>query len=223
MIILLLLLVGALILGPSWWVRRTISKYAQPDDRYPGSGAELARHLLDRHGLDEVKITRGEPHSDHYNPVTRTVNLSPQCHDGRSLAAITIAAHEVGHALQHRDGDRMLSVRSRIALLHATGQLVIVPLVLLAPVVGLTLRAPALMWALLALAFLVQALGTVLHLVTLPVEWDASFGRALPLLEQERILHACDAPHARRLLRAAAFTYVSGSLFSLLLLVRWIR
>lgn len=223
MIVLVLLLVALLIFGPSWWVRRTLNKYAEPADRYQGTGAELARHLLDLSGLQEVRITRGEEHSDHYNPLTRTVNLSPLCHDGRSLTAITVAAHEVGHALQHRDQDRWLGLRSRLAGLLTVGQTVVIPLVIIAPVVGLGLRAPVLMWVLLALAFLVQALNTVFHLVTLPVEWDASFGRALPLLESERILHPGDAPHARRLLRAAAFTYVAGSLFSLLLLVRWIR
>lgn len=223
MAILLLLLIAALIFGPSWWVRRTLAKYAEPADRYQGTGAELARHLLDLHGLKDVAVTKGAPDTDHYNPVTRSVNLSPLCHDGRSLTAITVAAHEVGHALQHRDGNRMMALRWRIAVLHATGQLVVIPLVVLAPLVGLGLRSPALMWGLIALAFLVQAVGTLLHVVTLPVEWDASFGRALPILEAQRILHAGDAPHARTLLRAAAFTYVAGSLFSLLLLVRWIR
>jgi uncharacterized protein len=223
MVIVLLLLIALLIFGPSWWVRHVLAKYADPADRYQGTGAELARHLLDLSGLQDVKITRGAEHSDHYNPATRTVNLSPLCHDGRSLTAITVAAHEVGHALQHRDEDRWLGLRSRLAGLLVVGQTVVLPLVIIAPVVGLGLRAPALMWVLFALAFLVQALGTVFHLVTLPVEWDASFGRAMPMLEALRILHATDVPHARRLLRAAAFTYVAGSLFSLLLLVRWIR
>jgi hypothetical protein len=212
-----------LVFGPQWWIRRTLRKYAEPADRYSGSGADLARHLLDESGLHEVKVERTADNGDHYDPTDRAVRLSPLCFDGRSLTAITVAAHEVGHALQHRDRDAMLLLRGRLAGVFVRGQKLALIFIVAAPLVAVFTRSGALMWLLVIAAFSIQLLGTIMQFVTLPVEWDASFGRALPLLKRLEILHPSDHQHARSLLRAAAFTYVAGSLFSLLLLVRWIR
>lgn len=220
--LLVVVLIALLVFGPQWWIKRTLKKYAQPEDRYGGSGAELARHLLDEAGLQQVTVERTEA-GDHYDPAARAVRLSPLCFDGRSLTAITVAAHEVGHAMQHRDGDRMLELRGKLAMVVVRGQQLALVLMLAAPVVALVTRAGVLMWLMIAFAFGIQLLGTIMQFVTLPVEWDASFGRALPTLSRLNILHPGDQRHARRLLRAAAFTYVAGSLFSLLLLVRWVR
>lgn len=221
--LLVIALIALLVFGPQWWIRRTLTRYAQPEDRYSGTGADLARHLLDEAGLAEVKVERTEANGDHYDPTDRAVRLSPLCFEGRSLTAITVAAHEVGHAMQHRDSDRMLMLRGRLAMIVASGQKLALVVMIAAPVVAIVARAGILMWLMIAFAFGIQLLGTLMQFVTLPVEWDASFGRALPTLKRLNILHPGDLPHARKLLRAAAFTYVAGSLFSLLLLVRWVR
>lgn len=221
--ILVIVLLAALILGPGLWVKRTLQKYSEPADRYreKGSGAELARHLLDRMQLQQVQL---EPTTlgDHYDPVSRTVRLSPQHFDGTSLAAITVATHEVGHAIQHARGERLFSLRQQLVGISAVGQRLGGFALVAAPILALVTRTPQAGLLMVLVAVGSMALGTVVHLVTLPVELDASFNKALPILEQGDYLHPGDLPHARKILRAAAFTYVAGSLASLLNLGRWL-
>ena len=97
-----LVLLFAILLGPGLWVRHVLRRYAEPADRYAasGTGAEFARHLLDRLQLRDVKVET-TPQGDHYDPLARAVRLSAANHDGASLTAVTVAAHEVGHAIQH--------------------------------------------------------------------------------------------------------------------------
>ncbi len=211
-----------ILLGPAWWVRQVLRRYSLPADRYAasGTGASLARHLLDLHDLHAVTVET-TPQGDHYDPLARAVRLLPAHHDGSSLTAIVIAAHEVGHALQHARGERLFATRQRLARLALDAQRVAGLMVIAAPVLALLTRTPHVGGALLVLALGSAALGTIVHCVTLPVELDASFGKALPLLADGR-LHPPDMPHARRILRAAAFTYVAGSLASLLNLARWL-
>jgi Zn-dependent membrane protease YugP len=93
---------------PQLWVRRTLAKHGTERPDLPGTGGELARHLLDRHGLTDVKVDATQT-GDHYNPETRTVHLSDPHLAGRSLSAVAVAAHEVGHAIQHANGERLLA------------------------------------------------------------------------------------------------------------------
>lgn len=216
------LMLVLLLLGPAWWVRRVLRRYGEPGDRYAasGRGADLARHLLDINGLADVAVETTAA-GDHYDPAARAVRLLPAHHDGSSLTAIVIAAHEVGHALQHARGERLFATRQRLARLALDAQRVAGLMLVAAPLLAVITRTPHVGGALLVLAVSSAALGTLVHLMTLPVEWDASFNKALPLLADGR-LHAPDLPHARRILRAAAFTYVAGSLASLLNLARWL-
>lgn len=223
MALLMLILVAALIalvFGPSWWVRRILSRYSEPADRYPGTGGELARYLLDQLGLAHVGTDIAEE-GDHYDPDTKCVRLTPDKFNGRSLTAITVAAHEVGHAHQDATGYAPLRWRTRLVKLAAPGERVGAAVLMLAPVVTLVTRAPVAGLLMLLGGFLVLGLSTVIHLITLPMELDASFGRALPLLERGEFLKPGDEPHARKLLTAAALTYVSVSLVSLLNIGRW--
>ena len=89
----------ALVFGPSIWVRRVMTRYAEPANRYAATGASLARQLLDKHGLQSVVVESSES-GDHYAPIAKAVRPTPDKHDGHSLTAITVAAHEVGHAIQ---------------------------------------------------------------------------------------------------------------------------
>jgi Zn-dependent membrane protease YugP len=222
MYLVLILLVLALLFLPGLWVRRVLARYRQPEDRYPGSGASFARHLLDQLGLEEVAVEATES-GDHYDPTKRCVRLSKVHHEGQSLAAITVAAHEVGHAIQHADGYLPLGIRTRLAVVAGSlGQMSAVVLTV-GPLLSLALRMPAAMAWSMGLGLLGMASSSLLHLVTLPVEWDASFSRALPLLSSGGYLKEGDLPHARKILLAAALTYVASSLFSLLNLWRWLR
>lgn len=218
--LLLVAVVAGVAFGPSLWVRRVMARYSEPADRYPGTGAELVEHLKGVLGLPSLGIERTENSGDHYDPQAGVIRLTEDKYDGRSLTAITVAAHEVGHALQDRDGYKPLRLRTRLVRVTHIVERVGAGLIFGAPVlVGVT-RVPAL--GLLTLLGGILALGSsvLVHLVTLPTEFDASFRRALPILN-EHILIPVDRPHARRLLTAAALTYVAASLMALLNVARW--
>ena len=219
-IVVVVLLVGLLVFGPGLWVRRVLERYSLPADRYPGTGAELARHLLDKNGITDVKV-ESTPDGDHYDPDAKVVRLTPDKFDGRSLTAITVAAHEVGHAIQDHEGYGPLRVRSQLVRASRGIEKVGAGVLLVSPFIGAFTRLPALGLVMFAAGFLTLASSTLVHFVTLPTEFDASFGRALPMLDEHRILKRVDRPHARRLLRAAALTYVAASLMSLLNIARW--
>ena len=102
-IVIVIALLCIVVFGPSIWVSRVIDRYSVPADRYSGTGADLARHLLDRHGLHAVTVEPTE-HGDHYDPEAKAVRLTEDKFGGRSLTAITVAAHEVGHAVQDHQG-----------------------------------------------------------------------------------------------------------------------
>lgn len=219
--VLLIALVLAAVLGPGLWVQHVLKKYGRPDDRYAGTGASLARHLLDKHGLQSVTVEVTDS-GDHYDPVAKVVRLTPDKHDGRSLTAITVAAHEVGHAVQDQVGFAALKWRTRLVRAMSGIEKIGAGILVLSPILGIVTRIPAL--GLLTFLAGLMTLGTsaIIHFITLPTEFDASFNRALPMLDEHNILKSADRPHARRLLTAAALTYVSASLMSLLNIARWI-
>ncbi len=216
----IVLLVIGLILGPGIWVKMVMKRYREPADRYDLTGAQAARKLLDSHELQKVRVEMTEA-GDHYDPIEKVLRLSPAHHDGRSLAAIVVAAHETGHAVQDSSGYKPLHMRTR--LVHWVGPLekLGAGLLMSAPlIIGLT-RAPYAGGLVLLGGFLSLGSAVLVHLLTLPTEFDASFNRALPMLAEHDALIEGDEPHARRLLRAAAMTYVSASLMSLLNIARW--
>jgi Zn-dependent membrane protease YugP len=188
---------------------------------FPGTGGELARHLLDDAGLQEVKVEIANGTGDHYSPVDRAVRLSKANHDGRSVTAVAVAAHEVGHALQHAQGFAPLLWRQRLVGYTIVIERIGSVLLLASPLVFMLVRSPLVLIAELTAAFAILAATVVIHLFTLPTELDASYRRALPILGN--YLKAADLPAARRVLTAAAFTYVAAALMSLLDVARWVR
>lgn len=219
-ILIFLLLIAILVFGPGLWVQRVLEKYSSPPDRYAGTGAQLARHLLNKHGLESVAVER-TPEGDHYDPQDKAVRLTDDKFDGKSLTAITVAAHEVGHALQDRDGYAPLRLRSRLVRAGRGIEKLGAGVLMISPFVGALTRAPQISLIMLAAGMMTLGMSTLIHAVTLPTEFDASFNRALPILDKFGILKSADRPHARRLLKAAALTYVSASLMSLLNIARW--
>ena len=219
--IFILLIVIAIIFGPQWWSQYTFRRYSKPLERLQGTGGELARHLLDRFEMPHVKVEKTEPNSDHYDPTDQTVRLSPDNYDNKSLTAIAVAAHEVGHAIQHHRKESLLAWRSRLAVFANAVQKFGVAAMMLMPIITAATRAPALGGFLFIVGIGSMFVATLVHLITLPVETDASFNKALPILEAGYVTEE-DMPKVRRILRAAALTYLAGSLSSLLNLWRWI-
>ena len=107
------LLIG-LIFGPQFWIKWVMEKHAKEQPEFPGTGGELARHLLDKAGLEDVKLERIDG-GDHYSPAEKTVRLSQRNFDEKSVTAVAVAAHEVGHALQHKDNYAPLMLRQKLA------------------------------------------------------------------------------------------------------------
>ena len=214
------LLLLALVFGPGLWVRHVMRRYSRPAERYPGTGAELVRHLARELELPELRVERTEA-GDHYDPSEGVVRLTADKFDGRSLTAITVAAHEVGHALQDRDGYPPLRWRTRLIGATRNAERLGAGLMIAAPFLGLLSRAPSVGVLTFFGGMLTLGSSVLVHLVTLPTEFDASFNRALPMLDRAGILKRPDRAHARRLLTAAALTYVSASLMSLLNVARW--
>ncbi|MCA3574796.1 MAG: zinc metallopeptidase [Aestuariivirga sp.] len=221
----ILLLIGAalfmaLVFGPQLWVSATMRRHGAERADFPGTGGELARHLLDEAGLQHVKVERIAA-GDHYAPDEKAVRLSAANFDGRSVTAVAVAAHEVGHALQHAEGYGPLMLRQKLAGLAININRLGAVLLMATPVVFALTRSPVVLLGQTAAAFVIMFATVVIHAVTLPTEFNASFRRALPVLE--RYIPADDMPAARSVLKAAALTYVAAALVTLLDITRWLR
>jgi Zn-dependent membrane protease YugP len=213
-------LVLALIFGPNLWVMATMRRHAAERPDYPGTGGELARHLLDEAGLQHVKVERVAA-GDHYAPDDKAVRLSAGNFDGRSITAVAVAAHEVGHALQHAEGYRPLMLRQTLAKWAVNINRLGAVLLVATPVLFALTRSPVILFGQVAGAFAIMLTTVLIHVLTLPTEFNASFRRALPVLE--RFIPQEDMPAARSVLKAAAFTYVAAALTTLLDITRWLR
>ena len=218
--IVLAVLVLALLILPGWWVKRVLRRHSGERPDYPGTGGDMARHLLGKLALDGVTV-ESTPMGDHYDPRSRAVRLTPDKLEGKSLTAVVVAAHEVGHALQHARGEPLFHSRTALAFVALWMQRLAPVALLITPFLAYIVPAASRFSLIIAVGAML--IGTLVHLVTLPVEWDASFGKALPLLQDGEYLNEQDMKDARRILTAAALTYVAGSLFSLLNVWQWLR
>jgi len=216
-----LILLVALIYAPQVWVSRVLKQHSSNEDHFPGTGGELALHLIKRFELNDVKL-EATTTGDHYDPVTKTVRLTPEKLEGKSLTAITVAAHEVGHAIQHKMGYKPFIARQKAVTVAIAAQKLGALSMLAIPLLTIISRSPRLGMLFFGFGIASMLLSTLVHLITLPVEWDASFKRALPVLQAGEYLSPDEMVHAKKILTAAALTYVSGSLASLLNVARWI-
>ena len=208
-----LVLIGALL---SMWasarVNSTFQKYSQVRSCTGMTGAEVARQLLHSQGIYDVTVqaVRGQL-TDHYDPRTKTVNLSEPVYGSASVSAIGVAAHECGHAIQDHVGYAPLRLRAAFVPVANLGSKLSWPLILLGLMIGLTPFIQVGIW-MFVLALLFQV-------ITLPVEFNAS-GRAVGLLEQLGILQGQEIGQTRKVLGAAALTYVASAMASVLQLLR---
>ena len=215
------LIVLALIFGPSLWVKFVMRKYSLEKPEIPGTGGELAKHLIKRFSLEDVTVEVTEL-GDHYDPTEKKVRLLREHYESKSLTAIAIAAHEVGHAIQDQQGDKRLATRTKmIPIVNRVARLSAI-IISLSPVIGIITRHPMPFSLLLLLGLSGFIARMLIHAVTLPIEFDASFSKALPLLREGKYISQSNEKAVSQILKAASLTYVSAALADILNLGRWI-
>jgi uncharacterized protein len=206
------LLIG---LGVQWWLKKTFAEQARVAVSNGMNGAQVARAVLDANGLQEVPVhpSPGGPLSDHYDPRKRTVHLSQPVHDEVSISATAVAAHEVGHAIQHKEAYSFFRFRS--ALFPAVAFSSSIWMWLL--IIGFLLNAAGLV----LVAIVLYSLAVLFQFVTLPVEFDAS-RRAAVQLANLGLTTTPETGGVKRVLNAAALTYIAGALAALTQLLYFI-
>ena len=212
---LILVVIGALIsMWASGRVQSTFNRYSRVGSRSGMTGAETARRILDSQGLYDVQIrsVRGNL-TDHYDPRTRTVNLSQSVYGSTSVASVGVAAHECGHAVQHAQQYAPLNIRSALVPIANIGTNLSWPIIIIGLLLGMS--------PFLRLGILLFSLGVLFQLVTLPVEFNAS-SRAVTLLDRLGILQGEEVDGAKKVLKAAALTYVAAAAGTILQLLRMV-
>jgi len=195
-------------------VKGNYNKFMQVKSSVNMSGSEVARIILDRNGLQDVKVLPVEGVlTDHYDPRIREVHLSKEVFYGTSVSSVTIAAHECGHALQHATGYSPLKVRASILPVANLGSWLAFPLFIAGLLFSMT--------GLMDIGIVLFSGALLFHLVTLPVEYNAS-QRAFEQLNDRIILYPDEMKGARKVLNAAALTYVASTLMALVNLLRLI-
>ena len=195
-------------------VKSTFARYSQVRSLRGLTGEEVSRAILDMRGLGEVKVEPVKGNlSDHYDPRKKILRLSEPVHGSDSVAALGVAAHEAGHALQHADNYGPLMLRSSIVPVVSFGSWTAFPLFFIG-----FLFASNLAW-LMDVGIIFFSGAVALSLITLPVEFNAS-SRALALLQEGGYLNEKEIPHARKVLNAAAWTYVAAATMAITQLVR---
>lgn len=209
-----LLLIPALLLAlyAQWKVQSTYAKYSQFPSKRGYTGGQLARYILDDHRLTDITVEPipGEL-TDHYDPRSRKLRLSEGIYHGNSVAALGVAAHEAGHAIQDANAYIPLKIRNGLVPITNFGTTLAFPLFLL----GLFAGIPKLM----DLGIILFSLAVVFSVITLPVEFNAS-ARAIRVLRDGNFLMADELPMAKAVLNAAALTYVAATAMAVMNLLR---
>ncbi len=221
-----LLIVGFILLFavtslPSLWTNYTLKKHRHPHPDIPGTGGQFAEHLIKKY---QLPVTLEETTSgDHYDPIDKVVRISSENYHSNSLTAITTVAHEIGHALQDQANYEPLMQRTVLIERSQWMQKFSGIALMATPVLIPLLHTPLIGVVTFGAGFIAMGVPVIIHLSTLPVEFDASYKRALPLLQEGEYLDKADLKTARKILQACALTYVAASLSSLFNLWKWIR
>lgn len=221
MILWWVILILSVVFGPHLWAQRVLARYDR-EEYFSGNGTALAQLLLERLKLTGVSVeqTLG---GAHYDPIRKAIRLSAEHCSRRSLTAVVVAAHEVGHAIQDHLRYPPLAARTRMVSAAARLERLGAATMLIMPLVTALLRIPAAGLIMAAAGFATLCTPVAIHLLTLPTEYDASFNRALPMLITGGYIPPEDVPAAKKILLACALTYVAAALVSLLNVWRWIR
>ncbi|BBP42464.1 zinc metallopeptidase [Thiosulfativibrio zosterae] len=206
---------------PNIWTKAILKKHQKPHPTIPGTGAQFAEHLIKKYQL-EVTLEETQQ-GDHYDPIQKVVRISSENYHSNSLTAITTVAHEIGHALQDQAHYEPLLQRTLMIQRASWMQKFSGIALMITPVLIPLMHTPMIGLVTFAAGFIGMGIPVLIHLSTLPVEMDASFKRALPLLAEGEYLDKSDLKKAKQILRACAMTYVAASLSSLFNLWKWLR
>lgn len=203
----------AISLITQWWIKAAFAKYSKIGNSRNMSGAEAAAEMLQQEGVTDVKIRRyeGGMLSDHYDPTTKTINLSPQVYELRSLASVGVACHEAGHALQHARHYAPLKIRSLLLGPTTIGSKFGIPLIIL----GFVLQS----FGLAKVGLILFGVTFLFQLITLPVEINASMRSKQALLAHHIISPGGESRGVSTMLTAAACTYIAAAVSSLMTLL----
>lgn len=212
----ILVVIGAVIcMIASARVKGTFNKYSQLRSMSGMNGAQVAQRVLQAAGIYDVQVRHVSGSlTDHYDPRTKTVNLSDPVYNATSVAALGVAAHECGHAIQHAKSYAPLSIRSALVPIANFGSMLAWPVIL----IGLLFNTRS-SGLIIDIGILLFSAAVLFQLVTLPVEFDAS-RRALVMLRTQGILADDELKYTRRVLRSAALTYVASAAAAILQLLR---
>lgn len=216
------LLLIALIYTPQIWVRYTLKRHSREIEEIPGTGGELAAHLIKRFEMDRVTVEVTDPMRDHYDPTDNAVRLSPEIYNGRSLTAVAVAAHEVGHAIQFNREEPVSQLRSRYLSKAYMIQRIGAGILMLIPVMTIIFRVPHAALLTAAIGIITMLASVLMYVAILPEEFDASFNKALPILIEGEYIDESQIKPVRRILKACAYTYVAAALADILRLWRWL-
>lgn len=211
----------AVLYGPHLWATHILNKYNR-QEYFSGNGLELAKLLISRMEMDDVTVELSNS-GDHYNPERKVISLSNENCARKTLTAVVVASHEVGHAIQ--DHLHYKPLRTRTRMIHAAAALekIGAGIILIVPAITVLMRVPMAGVLMFAAGFATLCIPVFIHFLTLPTEFDASFNRALPLLSSGDYIPQEDLPIARKILLACALTYVANALMGLLNIWRWLR
>ncbi|MGY0836103.1 zinc metallopeptidase [Aerococcus urinaeequi] len=210
----ILIIIGAVIASiASANVNRTFNKYSKYTTEKGMTGTQVAEYILQYSGITNVRVERISGNlTDHYDPSNKVLRLSDATANSTSIAAIGVAAHECGHAVQDAKGYFMMTLRQKIVPVVNIGSTLSWPILILGAIAGFN-------QTLINIGIMLFSLTLLFQLVTLPVEFDAS-KRALQIMEEGHVLTASELPYARKTLKAAAMTYVASAIAGALSLLR---
>lgn len=219
-----ILILALLSAAASSRVRSAFKKYETVTTRSSLTGAEIAKKLLRSEGISDINVGKvsGEL-SDHYHPLNDTVNLSESTYNSKSVSAAAVSAHEVGHVIQHKNGFFLYNVRTALVPVVNIGSRLAFPLVLVGLLIDAFVRLsnPDTGFYIAMTGVILYASSLLFSLVTLPVELDAS-RRAIRMLTENRIISEDEAPAAKKVLSAAAMTYLVSTLASVVYFLRFL-
>jgi Zn-dependent membrane protease YugP len=217
----LIIIAITVLFGPHLWARHILNRYNR-QEYFSGSGIDLARLVLAHLNLNDVTVEMTDA-GDHYDPTGKTIHLTKKICGRKTLTAVVVAAHEIGHAIQDDSGYKPLKTRTRMIGTAQKIERIGAIIMMAVPVLAGVTRAPSVGVLMFVGGFATLCIPVLVHLLTLPTEFDASFNRALPMLTSGSYIPPEDIPAARKILIACALTYVANSLIGLLNVWRWIR